>query len=235
MVSIRPTNKRKLRYYVRDASWEGFGGATQYPKGGLISQEGLWDSEFAKGGSNLREAQNQVNHLLQEIRAGKHDRCKLWAATNNSVWSAIWTKGMSNAWHLFYLVLSLKQEARRHAVYISFFHISSDRMIASGIDGLSRGNYDAGISLGFDICQFMPLNISAWDIAGNVLAEWCKEWMGKDFALPLLPEGWFDEGHCPGCHAHRNNLYGYGWRVQIYAIKDTYIQRTCIQITYIVS
>jgi hypothetical protein len=38
-------------------------------------------------------------------------------------------------------------------------------------------------------------------------------------------------GHC---HAHGNNLYGYRGRVQIYGIKDTYIQSTYIQITYIV-
>ncbi len=36
------------------------------------------------------------------------------------------------------------------------------------------------------------------------------------------------------CHAHRNNLHGYRGRVQIYGIKDTYIQSTCIQITYTV-
>ena len=44
-------------------------------------------------------------------------------------------------------------------------------MIASGVDGLSRGNYDLGIFLGFDVCQFMPLNVSAWDIAGNVFGR----------------------------------------------------------------
>ncbi len=41
----------------------------------------------------------------------------------------------------------------------------------------------------------MPLNITAWEIAGNVLAEWCRDWMGKDYSPPLLPEGWFDLGH----------------------------------------
>ena len=73
-------------------------------------------------------------------------------------------------------------------------------MIASGVDGLSRENYDAGISLGFDVCQFMPLNISAWDVVGNVLGDWCKSWMGKDFVPPLTPTGWFEEGHQPGVH-----------------------------------
>jgi hypothetical protein len=97
MVPIWPTDKKKLRYFVGDASREGFGGATQYPAIGCVSQESLWDPEFAKGGSNLREAQNQVNHLLQEIRAGDHNGCKIWAATDNSVWSAICTKGMSKA------------------------------------------------------------------------------------------------------------------------------------------
>ncbi len=136
MVPIPPTNKRKLRFYVRDASREGFGGATQYPNGTIYSRVGLWDGGFADKGSNLREAQNQVNHLLHEIRVGKHNGCKLWAATGNAVWSAVWTKGMSSH-NLFDLVLSLKQEAHRHEVYIHCFHISGDRMIASGVDGLS--------------------------------------------------------------------------------------------------
>ena len=73
-------------------------------------------------------------------------------------------------------------------------------MIASGMDGLSWGNYDSGIPLGFDVRQFLPLNISAWDIAGNVLAYWCKSWMGEDNRSLLLPVGWFEEGHRPGSH-----------------------------------
>jgi hypothetical protein len=107
---------------------------------------------------------------------------------------------MSSARHLFDLVLSLTQEACRHEVYIHCFHISGDIMIASSVDGLSQENYDAGISLGIDICQFIPLNVSAWDVAGNVLADWCKSWMGKDSAPPFTPVGWFEHGHSPGIH-----------------------------------
>ncbi len=36
------------------------------------------------------------------------------------------------------------------------------------------------------------------------------------------------------CHSHGNNLYGYRGQLQIYGIKDTYIQTTYIQITYVV-
>jgi hypothetical protein len=112
MVPIHPTDKYKLWFFVGDASREGFGGSTQYPAGLVSSHEGLWDPEVSEGGSNLREAQNQVNHLISEIRAGFHDGCEVWAATDNSVWSAVWNKGLSSARHLFYLVLVLKQEAR---------------------------------------------------------------------------------------------------------------------------
>jgi hypothetical protein len=107
---------------------------------------------------------------------------------------------MPNACHLFHLVLALKQEAQRHEIYIHCFHISGNRMTASGVDGLSHSNYDSGISLGFDVHQYMPVNISAWDIAGNALTDLCKGWMGTDYAPLLLPEGWFDAGHCPGVH-----------------------------------
>ncbi len=148
MVPIHPTNKGKLRFFVGDASREGFGGATQYPDGVVSSREGLWDPKFTEGGSNLQEAQNQVNHLLQEIREGLHDGCKVWVATNNFFWLAVWNKGLSSACHLFYLVLALKQEAWKHKVFVHCFHISGERMIASGVDGLSCGNYDAGILLG---------------------------------------------------------------------------------------
>ncbi len=85
MIPIRPTDKAKLFFFCGDASCEGFGGATQYPDGTLTSRERLWDLQFAAGGSNLWEAQNQVNHLLYKIRAGKHDGCKLWGATDNSI------------------------------------------------------------------------------------------------------------------------------------------------------
>ena len=46
----------------------------------------------------------------------------------------------------------------------------------------------------------MPLHLSAWDIAGNNLADWCKSWMGTNYTPPLSPEGWFEAGHLPGVY-----------------------------------
>ncbi|KAL7532942.1 hypothetical protein ACHAXR_006517 [Thalassiosira sp. AJA248-18] len=101
MVPLRPTDAHKIRYVVGDASAEGFSIITQYPDLHIDGRDGLWDEDFAEGGSNLREAQNFANHLLLEIRSGKHDGCAVWAATDNAVWSQVWHKGMASVRHLF--------------------------------------------------------------------------------------------------------------------------------------
>ncbi len=72
-------------------------------------------------------------------------------------------KGMSSAKHLFNLVVELKLECLDHEVYLHVCHLSGYRMIATGMDGWSQGNHEAGISLGYDIRQFIPLNVGAFD------------------------------------------------------------------------
>ena len=199
-VPIRPTDINKLRYVIGDASAEGFGAGTQYPDLVFEGRDGLWLTDFAEGGSNLREAQNLANHLLADIRAGKYDGCEVWTATDNAVWSYVWTKGLSTAKHLFGLVLELRIAARDHEVYLKTCHISGKRMIAAGMDGWSRGNHDAGLSLGYDIRNYLPLNLSAWEVAGQSLEPWFKNWMGEDYSPPLEPVDWFEKGHQPGIH-----------------------------------
>ena len=86
---------------------------------------------------------------------------------------------MSSAIHLFDLVLELKVECQKHEVFIHCFHISGNRMIATGVDGRSRGDLDSGVSLGYDIRQFLPLNKGAFEVAGpkvrlGVRAGWEK-------------------------------------------------------------
>ncbi len=63
-----------------------------------------------------------------------------------------------------------------------------------------HGNYDAGILLGINVRQLLPMNVSAWDVAENVLEGWCKSWMDKYYVPLLTPKGWFERGHQPGVH-----------------------------------
>jgi hypothetical protein len=195
---VRPASSKSYHYYIGDASQEGLGGATQYPDGSIRGRRGVWEASFAEGGSNLREAQNHVSHLIQEVRAGMHDGCEIWAFTDNAVWSAVWLKGLSTAKHLFKLVLCLRIECHIHEVYLNVCHISGGQMIESGIDGWSRGDFETGISLGYDLQTFLPLSRSCLDVACATLVPWLRSWLGDDYTGPLTPEDWFWSGHFPG-------------------------------------
>ena len=197
---IRPSHRNKIRYFIGDASAEGLGSATFNPAQGLVGREGLWEESFAARGSNLREAQCQVNQLLMEVEAGLHDGCEVWAFSDNAIWSAVFCKGSSSARHLFDLVLQLKIACYEHEVYLHTCHISGDRMIATGMDAWSRGDTSSGISLGFDLRDFLPLDKSAFDWPNQDLETWCKRWMGSEYSPPLSVEGWYREGHRPGVH-----------------------------------
>ena len=73
-------------------------------------------------------------------------------------------------------------------------------MVATGMDGRARGNFNAGVLLGFDLRRHFPINISAFDYEGNTPEAWCKSWMGPSYVPPLKPGEWYEEGHLPGVH-----------------------------------
>ena len=197
---VRPMEKHQLRYACGDASAEGFAQAVQYPQLVIDERDGLWIPEISMKSSNLREALNIANHLKDDISRGKHDGCEVWQATDNAVWSAVCNKGMSSVRHLFNLLVDIKILCHEHGVFYHCFHISGERMIATGIDGLSRGDKESGIALGHDLRDFLPLNVSAFDFKGNALEEWCRAWMGEDYSEPASPMDWFTKAHKPGVH-----------------------------------
>eukprot|EP00956_Cyclotella_meneghiniana_P045803 scaffold385510_cov63-Cyclotella_meneghiniana.AAC.1 len=200
VVPIRPTEKHKLRYACGDASAEGFADAVQYPDLVIDERDGLWLPEMADKSSNLREALNIANKLKIDIIAGRHDGCEVWQATDNAVWSAVCNKGMSSVRHLFDLLVDIKVLCHQHQVFYNCFHISGERMIATGIDGMSRGDKDSGIALGYDLRDFLPLDMGAFDYPDNQLEDWCRGWMLKDYTQPKTPLEWFNEAHKPGVH-----------------------------------
>ena len=197
---VRAAERHLLRYACGDASAEGFAQAVQYPDMVIDERDGLWMPEISEKSSNLREALNIANHLKNDISQGKHDGCEIWQATDNAVWSAVCNKGMSSARHLFNLLVDIKLLCHEHGVFYRCFHISGERMIACGVDGLSRGDRESGITLGYDLRDFLPLDMSAFDFKGNSLEEWCRTWMGSDYSPPVAPVDWFRKMHLPGVH-----------------------------------
>jgi hypothetical protein len=197
---VQPRERDDVRYACGDASAEGFAHAVQYPELVIDERDGLWLPEISAKSSNLREALNIANKLKLDISNGKHDGCEIWQATDNAVWSAVCNKGMSSARHLFDLLVEIKVLCHKHEVFLHCFHISGERMIATGIDGLSRGDKESGIALGYDLRNFLPLNKSAFNVEDNRLEAWCKYWMGDDYTQPAEPIAWFRESHKPGIH-----------------------------------
>ena len=99
MAPLRSTDSHKFCYCIGDASAEGFAIATQHPDLSLETQDGLWDEVFAEGGSNLREAQNFGNHILNETKAGNYYGCDVWACTNprGGIYSVKYSPALDNS------------------------------------------------------------------------------------------------------------------------------------------
>jgi hypothetical protein len=52
-------------------------------------------------------------------------------------------------------------------------------MIALGIEGLSRGGYNARVMMGHPLLKFVPLHLSALERAPNLL-KWVASWTGYE-------------------------------------------------------
>ena len=92
---------------------------------------------------------------------------------------------------LLKISLDLKVACQEHEVYLFMFHLSGDRMITTGLDVRSRGDLNAGVSLGHDIRLYLPLDKGAFQLSKYSLEEWCKSWMGIAYVTPLEPVEWF--------------------------------------------
>ena len=94
---------------------------------------------------------------------------------------------------MFELILTLRKLEHDNGFVLHVIHIAGTRMIASGIDGLSRGDTSEGIMAGENILSFVPLHLTASERCAKLLA-WILDWYGMDAEL-LKPKGWFTRGH----------------------------------------
>jgi hypothetical protein len=89
-------------------------------------------------------------------------------------------------------------------------HVAGSRMIAQGMDGVSRGLLTEGVTTGLDMLSFVPLHLSAFERRPS-LKTWISSWLGDDSEF-LSPEQWFSQGH-----SHDGGYYedhGF-WRVKV--------------------
>lgn len=123
--------------------------------------------------------------------------------TDNSTAERAYFKGSSTNRDLFELVLRLRVMESDSGCSFYLIHVSGKRMIASGIDGLSRGDFNTGVMAGEKMLNFVPLHLSAVDRSSTLL-NWIHGWVGVGSAgrkvSYLSPDSWPQIHPTGGCY-----------------------------------
>jgi hypothetical protein len=177
-----------------DASGEGFGSLTS-PFGMLpLLRQGFWG---VLGSSNWREMRNVLEAIRAEARLGRLVGCEVWMATDNSTAEASFYKGRSSSPELDAMVLELRLLAIAGNFILRLVHIAGTRMIEIGIDGLSRGELQAGDLAKAATAHIIPLHLHPLE-RSTELTHWLSSWL-SDFSI-ASPEDWFYRAQGAGCY-----------------------------------
>jgi hypothetical protein len=105
----------------------------------------VWTTEESEESSNWREFTNVVETLEEEAASGKLDKCILYFFTDNSTVESALYKGTSSSRKLLELVIRVRLLETKHSITLHVVHVSGKRMIAVGVDGISRGLLNEGV------------------------------------------------------------------------------------------
>jgi hypothetical protein len=178
-----------LTYGFGDASGKGYGAALLLWDGVIFYRQGLWKWTIIKErSSNYRELRNLVDGLERAAEKGLLDGTEVWMFTDNTTAEAAFFRGSSKSRELHKLVLCLRVLEMKLGVRIWVVHVSGSRMIMTGIDGVSRGDMNAGVMAGADMLSFVSQNLSAMHRSPK-LTNWLQSWVG-DGANFLEPSQW---------------------------------------------
>ena len=197
--TCRATSSLVALYMVGDASGQGLGSALWDEK--LIHyQAANWAPKLGAKSSNWREARNLASRILALGKEGKLDGKELFVLTDNAVFEGTFYKGHSSNRDLHELVLDMRVMERETGCVLHIIHIAGTRMKASGIDGLSRGDFLDGMMKGEDPLQYVPLDKGAVERSGKRVEEWIRSWwkssdggpgLGQEDLRLMSPGDWF--------------------------------------------
>jgi hypothetical protein len=164
-------------YGFGDASKDGFGASIEVLNHGVIWRSGVWNLSIREESSNFREFKNLVESIEKFVADGTLKGHELFMFTDNSTAEAAFFKGTSSSEKLFDLVLRLRKIEIEGELVIHLIHVAGTRMIWSGVDGLSRGDHNAGVMTGESMLSFVPLAKSASERSDDLLS-WVHSWAG---------------------------------------------------------
>ena len=199
---IRSNHVVRVEYGMGDASGKGFGSLISVD-GEVVWRSGQWTKDCSDESSNWREFRNIVDALEEYYREHQLRDIQVIMCTDNLVTECAFHKGSSHSPLLFDLVLRLRKLEIEAGWDLLVLHIAGTRMIATGVDGLSRGDGMTGIMGGDSVLDHVPLHLSGLDRAdalGDGLRDWLDTWWGSSAETHWLgPTDWYDppsrEGH----------------------------------------
>ena len=191
-------------YGFGDASSGGFGASMGLPEG-VHGRFGVWGRDEEDKSSNYRELCNLVDAVEDEARAGRLEHSELWMFTDYSPAESCFTRGSSTSSLLHGLVLRLRKVEMDIGLKIQMVHVAGTRMIAQGMDGLSRGMMCEGVLAGRDMLDYVDIAKSACARQPQ-LVEYFRSWLGVTDLTPLKEEEWYVEGH--GIVGGKKDLHG---------------------------
>jgi len=209
IIMERTANVQMAVYGFVDASKSGFGASIDY-ENGVRYRIGTWGKDTENESSNYREFANLVETLEVEAGEGRLDNVTLIIATDNSTAEAAVYKGNSTNEKLFDLIVRFRTLELKVGGKFVVTHVSGKRMVKQGTDGISRGHLREGISIGEQMLDFCPWNLSSLE-RSKELKHWLEEVFGKKLEF-LEPHQWFNRGHD---HAGGSRDYNGFWRLKL--------------------
>ncbi len=196
---VRTRNFAVVTYGFGDASGSAYGGASQVAGSDEFHfQFGQWTDRVSQDeSSNWREFTNLVEYLEERGAAGLLDDSEVFMFTDNSTAEGAFWKGTSHSPKLCALVLRLRKLEMRTGMILHIIHVSGRRMIATGVDGLSRGDHSSGVMQGESLVSFVPIHQSALE-RSPTLRPWLEDILEGHQASFLSPEGWYDGADSEG-------------------------------------
>ena len=101
---------------------------------------------------------------------------EVFVFTDNLAFEGCYYKGHSTSEELSDIVFHLHKAERDRGFILHVLHISSKRMKALGVYGLSRGDFTEGMMAGEDPLLFILLNRGADNLSGGLASAWVRSW-----------------------------------------------------------
>ena len=198
-VLVRPVEGAVyVAYGAGDASGEGFGSRIKPLEMQPLLRRGFWCTEDSEESSNWRELRNLVDAIREEAERGRLVGREVWLATDNTTAATAYYKGSSTSEALHQMVTELRLLTLRGNFLLHLFHIAGTRMIAIGVDGLSRGELQLGALENLAPECAIPLHLSAIQRSPSLRA-WLQSWLTEEPRI-AHPSDWFHNAQQAGEH-----------------------------------